>query len=126
MLNFQKGIKLLPRALRYMATEQILAVYSLIFTRMECLDVCNTPLNRSRDEDEIFMNTIIPPFVDVIAVAGLDVINTVTRIFLERHNMTWVAKSRVGLALLTAILSRAEILKAGEGLNDQDVSLWFY
>lgn len=126
MLNFQKGMKILPRAFRFMATDQILALFSVIITRFECLEVSNVPLNESKDEVDVFMNTILPTYVAIISEANLDVINGLMRIFLERHNMVWLAKSRVGLALLTVNLSRSEILKSNNEVpSEQDVSLWY-
>jgi hypothetical protein len=50
---------------------------------------------------------------------------------LERHNMVWVATSKIGLAFLTAFLSRAELLKqgasqvGGEAPNENDLTLWY-
>ena len=76
------------------------------------------------------MAYVIPPFVDYISEIGLDVINSLLRTVLERHNMVWVATSKVGLAFLTAFLSRAELLKQGGvqqgnlAPSENDLLLW--
>jgi DNA topoisomerase 2-associated protein PAT1 len=52
------------------------------------------------------------------------------RIILERHNLLWFAKSRVGLVILTMMLSRAELLKQGVvspesgQLPEQELGMW--
>jgi hypothetical protein len=49
---------------------------------------------------------------------------------LERHNIVWMAKSKIGLAFLTMFLSRAEMLKqlapqqGPEAPSEQDLFLW--
>lgn len=65
----------------------------------------------------------------------MEVIANLTRTILERHNLLWFAKSRVGLVILTMIFSRAELLKQGGGgsplndeptanLSDQELGMW--
>ena len=120
-------MKAIPRILRFMNNDQILAVFSTLLTRLECLDVCNTPLGENKDEILAFMNHVLPAFVAVISDASLAIMNSLAKIILERHNIVWVCKNRVGLALLTVLLSRAETLKqaTGENNSDPDVVLWY-
>lgn len=70
------------------------------------------------------MSYMIPPFVDYVSECSLDVVNSLMKTILERHNMVWVATSKVGLAFLTAFLSRAELLKQGQGVEETDLTLW--
>ena len=76
------------------------------------------------------MAYVIPPFVDYVSEIGLDVVNSLMKTILERHNMVWVATSKIGLAFLTAYLSRAELLKQGgpqQGMelpDESDLTLW--
>lgn len=76
------------------------------------------------------MSYVIPPFVDYVSDIGLDKVNSLMKTILERHNMVWVATSKIGLAFLTAFLSRAELLKQGntqqgvEAPNENDLTLW--
>ena len=77
------------------------------------------------------MNSVIPPIVEFVSDAGLSSINLLMKTILERHNMVWVAKSKIGLAFLTMFLSRAEILKQTgvlpdmEPLKEDDLTLWY-
>jgi DNA topoisomerase 2-associated protein PAT1 len=124
MLNFSKALKMFPRFFAFMEQGQKLSVYSLIFTRFELLEKLTIPLHEKTEQVDLFMNLLLPPLVDILSVVGLEIINGLVRIFIERHDMVWVCRSRVGLALMTAFLSRAEILKSSEDQKDEDVSLW--
>jgi DNA topoisomerase 2-associated protein PAT1 len=84
------------------------------------------------------MTHILPVFTSIVTEADMSVLVVLMRIVLERHNLVWLAQCRVGLVLLTMILSRAELVKQsssspaeGEtveenhvGLSDSDSSMW--
>ena len=72
------------------------------------------------------MNNILPVFTNIISDADMSILSVFMRIVLERHNLVWLAKSRVGLVLLTMILSRAELVKqnlSGEENGDEAAPL---
>ncbi|KAI8906464.1 topoisomerase II-associated protein PAT1 [Gorgonomyces haynaldii] len=119
LLNYNKGMKILSRVFRFMSPDQIFAVYSTIFTRLECLDV----INGDKEETEIFLSTVVPQFVTLASDLGFGRVNQLMSILLERHNMVWMCKSSCGLSLLTVLLSRAETLKQ-EGAKEQEQSAW--
>lgn len=79
---------------------------------------------------EAFMSNIIPPLVDLISDESLYTINLFMKTILERHNIVWMAKSKIGLAFLTMFLSRAEMLKqmapqqGSDAPSEQDLFLW--
>lgn len=128
IFNYPKGVKIISRALPQLSNEQILSAYSLMLTRLECLSVCSIPLNKPTEAVNVFMNSVIPSVVAVINESDMPVINGLMRILLERHNIVWLAQNRIGLAILTALLNRAEILKSGSGdreaPSEQDLTLW--
>ncbi|KAJ3102962.1 hypothetical protein HDU97_000201 [Phlyctochytrium planicorne] len=130
-LSYPKGKKLIPRIIGVLAPEQILAMLTTVFARAESLDVCNMPAGTNNEQVDLFVTNVIPCLVAFVSEVPLHVVNACTRILLERHNMVWLARSRVGLAFLTMLLSRAEILKQGGGAaqglaapNSEDLSLW--
>nr|KAJ3418815.1 hypothetical protein HK105_007806 [Polyrhizophydium stewartii] len=113
-LNYPKGSRLLSRILRFVSREQALQIFSLLLARFECLDVSNIQTGATNDEPiDIFMSNVIPLLVNVVSESSFVVTIAFTRIILERHNIVWFAKSRVGLSILSMLLSRAEILKQG-------------
>ncbi|KAJ3256702.1 hypothetical protein HK103_005197 [Boothiomyces macroporosus] len=131
-LNTKKGVKATLRAFTHLNTKQILGYYSVLCKRFECLDASNTVLGKETKSVELFMNEIIPSFANVIADANLAALNTYMQIILERHNLIWLAKSKVGLVLLTMLLHRAENLKeaaaspasASGAPSENDLGMW--
>ncbi|KAI8813041.1 topoisomerase II-associated protein PAT1 [Cladochytrium replicatum] len=131
-LSIPKGMKLIPRVVKACTPDQILMLVSTLLARLDTLPVCSP--NPKREELDVFMNHVIPPAVAFISEAPLPVVNACMRILLERHNLVWLARSKVGLAFLTLFLSRAEIMKqggSGAGVppspsmaSEQDLQLW--
>jgi DNA topoisomerase 2-associated protein PAT1 len=84
------------------------------------------------------MTHIFPVFTTIITEAEMGILLVLMRIVLERHNLIWLASCRVGLVLLTMILSRAEMVKQnvaatftgeegegdGQGVSDAESSMW--
>lgn len=119
-------MNLLVRIFRFMVSEQVLALYSTLLSRLECLEVCATTLDVANPQVDLFMNIALPPFIEIISSAPLSTLNGFMRILLERHNIVWLAKNRVGLAILTGILSRAEIVKTvADDASEKEIALWF-
>ncbi|KAJ3196641.1 hypothetical protein HK101_008218 [Irineochytrium annulatum] len=130
-LSYGKGKRLIPRIIRLLTPEQILVMLTTILARAEGLDVCNMPAGTTDEQVDLFVTNVVPCMVAFVSEVPLHVVNACTRILLERHNMVWLARSRVGLAFLTMLLSRAEILKQGGGAaqglappSAEDLSLW--
>ena len=70
------------------------------------------------------MAHIVPHLVDFVSDMSLSGINSLMKSILERHSLIWLSKSRIGLAILTMFLSRAEILKQNEQISEKDFTLW--
>ncbi|KAJ3247923.1 hypothetical protein HDU78_002676 [Chytriomyces hyalinus] len=130
-LSYSKGKKAFSRLVPYLTPDQMFAALSTLFSRAESLDVCNMPAGSQDEAIELFASTVVPTLVSFISEVPLQVVNAFLRILLERHNMVWLAKSKAGLAFLALLLSRAEILKQGGGLQQglrppgaDDLALW--
>ncbi|KAI9363940.1 topoisomerase II-associated protein PAT1-domain-containing protein [Zopfochytrium polystomum] len=126
-LSFGKGKKIFSRISHFLSSEQMFAVVSTIFARAESLDVCNMPAGTVNEDLDLFMAHVIPAVVAFMSEVSLQAVNACTRILLERHNMVWLAKSKAGLAFLTIMLSRAEILKNNVGNqtpSPEELGLW--
>lgn len=73
------------------------------------------------------MQFVIPSLVSYVSSVELAVINNLMRTILERHNMIWLTMSKVGLAIMTILLSRAEIVKSGVmtyPISELDLNVW--
>ncbi|KAJ1332829.1 hypothetical protein BSLG_008458 [Batrachochytrium salamandrivorans] len=128
MFNFTKGIRAFLRSLRFLDSDQVMRMLSVLLIRFECLKVSNISTGTNSDEVDIFMSLVISLLVGVVSDASMIAVISLARIVLERHNMAWFAKSKAGLSILTMLLSRAEVLKqgaAGHSLpSDQELGMW--
>ncbi|KAI9205767.1 topoisomerase II-associated protein PAT1 [Polychytrium aggregatum] len=133
-LSYPKGKRIFPRVTRFLLLDQMIVLFTALLSRLESLDVCNLPCTangeKPHEEVEIFMTNCLPPLVGLVSELPMHILNSCMRLLLERHNMVWLAKSKVGLAILTMFLSRAEILKQGgaqQGVphpTESDLAVW--
>ncbi|KAG0279694.1 hypothetical protein BGZ95_000484 [Linnemannia exigua] len=131
ILNYSKGKKVIPRVLRHLLPEQTLTLLTMLVANFESLNVCKSEVYadvQGNQEIELFMNTIVPPLLGFVSEAPFRIVVGLLALFIERNNMIWVARSKPGLAFLTLFLSRAEILKQGQGNypipDDREVNQW--
>jgi hypothetical protein len=125
-LNYHKGLVIMQRVLELLDPVQNIGFFSVLFKRLESLQVCNIILGKETEKVEEFMNSIFPTLTNLFAESNFKTITGLMRIILERHNLIWLATSRVGLVIMTMILSHAEMLKHSTSpLNTtQDLDLW--
>ncbi|KAJ3032804.1 hypothetical protein HK097_005069, partial [Rhizophlyctis rosea] len=124
-LSYAKGKRVIPRVLRFLSPDMFLGFLTTLLARLEGLDVCNITIGRSSEAVDLFLTHIVPPIVGFISEMPLHVVNNCMRVILERHNLVWLGKSKVGLAFLTMFLSRAEILKqGGQGVGEAELGMW--
>ncbi|KAF9097924.1 hypothetical protein BGX23_007630 [Mortierella sp. AD031] len=131
ILNYSKGKKVIPRVLRHLLPEQTLTLLTMLVANFESLNVCKSEVYadvQGNQEIELFMNTIVPPLLGFVSEAPFRIVVGLLALFIERNNMIWVARSKPGLAFLTLFLSRAEILKLGQGNypipDDREINQW--
>jgi DNA topoisomerase 2-associated protein PAT1 len=131
LLSTAKGKKLIPRIVRQLSNDQNLKVLRTLVTHFTKLQVCRCVIYPGTavahveeaqkqmfvtfDEMELFMNATAPPLLAMIAEAPISVINGLLQLLLEKNDIIRVAQTKPGLAFLTMLLSRAEILKQGGG-----------
>ncbi|KAF8975815.1 hypothetical protein BGZ46_008813 [Entomortierella lignicola] len=131
IVNYSKGKKVIPRVLRHLLPEQTLTLLTMLVANFESLNVCKSEVYadvQGNQEIELFMNTIVPPLLGFVSEAPFRIVAGLLALFIERNNMIWVARSKPGLAFLTLFLSRAEILKQGQGNypipDDREIQQW--
>ncbi|KAG0265452.1 hypothetical protein BG011_004672 [Mortierella polycephala] len=131
ILNYSKGKKVIPRVLRHLLPEQTLTLLTMLVANFESLNVCKAEVYadvQGNQEIELFMNTIVPPLLGFVSEAPFRIVVGLLALFIERNNMVWVARSKPGLAFLTLFLSRAEILKQGQGNypipDEREINQW--
>ncbi|ORX43994.1 hypothetical protein DM01DRAFT_1340550 [Hesseltinella vesiculosa] len=145
VLTVNKGKKLIPRIIRPLTHDQNLSILSVILAHFSQLQVCRpviypgTQVASTEDaqrfvsyEDmDLFMNATAPALLSFITEAPMKVVIALTRLLMEKNDIRYVAQTKPGLAFLTMLLSRAEILKQGGGAlhgyappSVEELSLW--
>jgi len=101
----------------------------LIIYHLDQLDVVQgavisdeTTLNsRMRENIELFISTVMPSLMQYFNDTGLDIVDGVLNLVAMKLRVDMIAKTRIGVSMLTLILSRAVLLKqTGAG----DASQW--
>ncbi|KAG0646076.1 DNA topoisomerase 2-associated pat1 [Hyphodiscus hymeniophilus] len=131
-LSFSKGKKAIPRVFRHITQEQRTTILTMIVVHLDQLDVIRnaqllsgeTQLNASLREDvDLFSLAVMPSLFQFLSEADLDIVTGVLGLILT-INVDVIARSRVGVSMLTMILSRAELIKQGGGSNEQEWDQW--
>ena len=79
----------------------------------------------TREEIELFLGTVVPPLFAHVSESPLNIIIGLLGLILDRTNMHVVARSKVGMSLLTILISRAELLKqSAPEMNQNDWEQW--
>ncbi|TPX39059.1 hypothetical protein SeLEV6574_g07439 [Synchytrium endobioticum] len=122
-LSVTKGKRVMPRAMQFLSPDQTLTLVGTLLVRAESVDVFSVQLGTTCEAVAIFMNETIPAIMNFVLQISLPVLNALVRSMLERHTVTWIVSSRVGLAFLTMFLSRAEMLKQDQA-SESDTTNW--
>ncbi|KAI9597365.1 topoisomerase II-associated protein PAT1 [Syncephalis fuscata] len=119
-LSLGKAKKVLPRVLRHCTPDQTLTILTVLFACMDQVDavrlgvqathgVANLSANAVEQLD-LFHNHSIPPLLVFLSDTPMRIVLALLSLLMERANIAWVSRSKVGLAFLTMFLSRAEII----------------
>lgn len=140
MLSHDKGKKLIPRLFRHLDSTQRLTVLTRIVAHIDCLDVVKngsyvtangsvdvSAVNaRSRESIELFTQTVLPPLVQLISDSPFDVVIGLLDIMIQNQHILPAAFTKVGLAILTVLISRAELLNQEGAVSGADQESWKY
>ncbi|KAG8744199.1 hypothetical protein FRC10_010665 [Ceratobasidium sp. 414] len=109
-----KGKRLIQRLTRHLSTNQVLTMYTLLIAVFSQLDVVRGA-EQDHAQTELFMTSVLPPLVPILATAGLRFVRGLLGLLIESgSNLVQIAGTRPGIAVLTILLSRVEILKTSE------------
>ncbi|KAJ3523211.1 hypothetical protein NM208_g12541 [Fusarium decemcellulare] len=129
-LSCAKGEKAIPRLFPHLSFEQRTTILTMIIYHLDQLDVVQgaaitpgevTTLNsRMREKIELFISTVMPSLMQYFNDTGLDIVDGVLNLIATKLNVDLIARSRIGVSMLTLILSRAVLLKqTGAGTPEQ-------
>jgi DNA topoisomerase 2-associated protein PAT1 len=126
ILSVPKGKKLIPRIVRQLGNEQNLELLHVVLAHFSKLDVSRNVIYPgtmvadvpeaqqqpfvSFEDVELFFSVTMPSLLTLIAESSLQVVNQLLHVV--DHT---IVHSKPGMAFLTMLLSRGEILKQGGG-----------
>lgn len=133
ILSHAKGKKAIPRIFRHIDEKERMAVVTMIVVHLDSLSAVahaiatpDEPLSAaSREEVELFINVVMPSLFAHISESPLNIVIGLLGLILERTNLHVAARSKIGMSLLTILISRAELLKqSNPDMNQQDWEQW--
>jgi len=130
ILSHAKGKKAIPRLFRHIDEQERITVVTMIVVHLDGLSVVShgiatpeEPLSAAvREEIDLFSQTVMPPLFAHISDSPLNIVIGLLGLILDRTNLHVVARSKIGLSLLTFLISRAELLK--QAAPETDPSEW--
>lgn len=134
-LSYSKGKKAVPRIFRHIDQEQRLTILTMIIIHLNVLDVIRlaepqqneTQLqNSAREEVELFSQAVMPNLFAYVNEAPLHIVIGLLGLILDRVNTSVIVFTKVGLDILTMLISRAELVKQGEFPDDQEWDHWLH
>jgi DNA topoisomerase 2-associated protein PAT1 len=126
ILSHPKGKKCIPRVMRHIDDNQRLTMITIITIHLDQLDVisralpspgatADAPLTPPplavREEVELFAQTVMPSIFAYIGDAPLNIITGLLGLLIQRTTVPLIALTKIGLLLLTVLMSRAEVLR---------------
>lgn len=133
-LSFSKGKKAIPRVFRHITQEQRTTILTIIVVHLDQLDVVRqaqlapgeTQLSASiRENVELFSLAVMPSLFGYLSEAGLEIVDGILNLILARTNVDVDARTRIGVSMLTMILSRAELIKQAGNVDERDWEHWY-
>ena len=132
-LSYPKGKKAIPRVFRHIDQNQRLTILTMIIVHLNVLDVIrHVQAQRNqiqlptsvREEVELFCHAVMPSLFAYINDAPLDPVMGLMSLILDRVNLNAIVRSKVGLNILTMLISRAELVRQGEAPDDKEWRDW--
>jgi len=135
ILSHSKGKKLIPRIFRHMEDQQRITMITLIAIYLDQLDVIRNAYPHPeepklppavRDSVELFSQAVMPPLFAYVNDAPLNIISGLLGLILNRVNVQAVIRTKIGVSMLTMLISRAELIKqtGNTNISDEDWSQW--
>lgn len=127
-LSCAKGKKAIPRIFPHLSFEQRTTILTMIVYHLDQLDVVqgaavdsdDTLNSRMRENIELFLSTVMPSLMQYFNDTGLDIVDGVLNLIATKLNLDLIARARIGVSMLTLILSRTVLLKqTGAGSPEQ-------
>jgi len=132
-LSYAKGKKAIPRIFNHIDENQRLTILTMVILHLDVLDVTRLaqpqqsgaqPSSTAREQIDLFLQAVMPSLFSYVTEAHLGMVIGMLGLITERVTLSAVARTRVGLELLTMILSRAAIIKVTEKTDEDTWDQW--
>lgn len=133
-LNYAKALKMLPRLFKFLNRDQILAVVTLIMSNLENLTVIKDGSYTTYDDRkvpekavrlvDIYTLTLSKVLMNAVQDFRFAEIISLLRIVVHHNVVSFVSTTKIGLSILTTLLSRAELMKGEGTISATDLSAW--
>ena len=132
-LSFSKGKKAFPRIFRQIDQEQRVIILTMIVVHLDQLDVIRRaqispgetqPSLAAREEIELFSHAVMPSLLGYVSEAPIDIMIGLLGLIIGHTNVLVISKTKIGLGILTMLLSRAELVKESGIVSDHDWQEW--
>ena len=133
LLTFAKGKKVIPRVFRLIDQEQRVTILTMIVVHLDQLDVVRNgkipagdsqPPASVREDIELFSQAVMPSLLAYVSEAPMNIISGLLALAVGHTAISNVVVTKVGLGILTMLLSRAELVKESGGVSDADTQHW--
>jgi DNA topoisomerase 2-associated protein PAT1 len=116
ILSHPKGKKAIPRVWRHFSPRERTIVVTIVVVHLDSLDVVHNALQSPipapiKEDIEQFASIVMPALFSRINEEELHVILGLLGLVLDRTDVRSSIRTKIGLVLLTTLVSRAEILK---------------
>ncbi|KAG6010127.1 hypothetical protein E4U21_000161 [Claviceps maximensis] len=132
-LSCAKGKRAVPRIFPHLTFEQRTTILTMIIYHLDQLDVVQgaaitsgeTDLNsRMRENIDLFISAVMPSLMQYFNETGLDIVDGVLHLIATKLDVDFIARTRIGVSMLTLILSRAVLLKQTGAGNPEQWDKW--
>ncbi|CAJ2512393.1 Uu.00g054080.m01.CDS01 [Anthostomella pinea] len=133
-ISYPKGKKAIPRVFRHLSHTQRTTILTMIVIHLDQLDVVRgaqvqtgEPITldaASRERIEVFSSAVMPSLFQLLNESELDIVTGVLGLITQNLNVDLVARTRIGVSMLTMILSRAELIKQAGQSNERTWQQW--
>ncbi|KAL1955528.1 hypothetical protein VTO42DRAFT_8482 [Malbranchea cinnamomea] len=132
-LSFGKGKKAIPRIFRHIDQEQKVTILTMIVVHLDSLDVVKNaqlspgesqPPASVREDIDLFSHAVMPCLLGYVNEAPMNIIIGLLGLVIGQTDVQRVSKTKIGLGILTMLLSRAELVKEAGTASDADWKQW--
>ena len=133
ILSYPKGKKAIPRVFRHLTPEQHVTMLTMIVLHLDILDVVRLGHlqsgesqlpTASREAIDLFSAVVIPSLFSYVSEAPLFNVIGLVGLILDRVNVQNVARTRIGLTILTMLTSRATLVKDEGKVDEGELQQW--